>query len=224
MIKAEVIFDIPDISTFREPWNRLFLAPGNEPSTSFEWTEAMIRHHIQPGDRFFLVGIQKRGDIVCLVPLIARTESVFGLPLVTVFPISGQYNTHSGFLASELDEPIVEAFLSALYGLNLRWDLFRMSRILQDNPLLEYFQRSLARGRATYRVRYEMAAFFLPLNHSYDEYLANRGVKFRNFQKRTERKMESTGESAVSLPGRRPDRLQHGLYPRQMLLLPQVKL
>jgi len=197
MIKAEVVSEIPDISSFRDSWDRLFLVPGNEPSTSFEWTEAMIRHHIRPGDRFFLVRIQRGEDIVCLVPLVARTESVFGQPLVSLYPISEQYNTHSGFLASELDEQIVEAFLSVLYGLNLRWDLFRMTKLLENHPLLNYFQTSLSRRRSEYRVRYEMAAFYLPLDRSYDDYLANRSAKFRNFLKRTEKKIKITGEANI---------------------------
>lgn len=197
MIKAEVVSEIPDISSFRDSWDRLFLAAGNEPSTSFEWTEAMLRHHIEPGDRFFLVRIRQGEDIVCLVPLIARSESVLGQPLVSVFPISEQYNTHSGFLASELDEQVVEAFLSALYGLNIRWDLFRMGRLLEDHPLLNHFQTSLSRRKAEYRVRHEMAAFHLPLNVSYDDYLADRSAKFRNFLKRSERKVEGVGEAKV---------------------------
>ena len=197
MIQAEVVSETPDISAFRDTWDRLFLVAGNEPSTSFEWTEAMLRHHIQPGDRFFLVRIRRGGEIVCLVPLIARSESVLGQPLVSVFPISEQYNTHSGFLASDLDERIVEAFLSALYGLKLRWDLFRMTKLLEDHPLLNLFQTSLAGRRSEYRVRYEMAAFHLPLNRSYDDYLADRSAKFRNFLKRTEKKIGSAGDANV---------------------------
>ena len=197
MIKAEVVSEIPDISTFRDSWDRLFLVPGNEPSTSFEWTKAMIRHHIKPGDRFFLVRIQRGEEIVCLVPLVARTESVFGQPLVSLYPISEQYNTHSGFLASGLDESVVEAFLSVLYGLKLRWDLFRMTKLLENNPLLDHFQTSLSRRRSEYRIRYEMAAFYLPLDRSYDDYLANRSAKFRNFLRRSERKMAGAGESQV---------------------------
>src|SRR3989304_7355602 len=144
MIKAEVVSEIPDISSFRDSSDRGLFVPGDDPSTSFEWTEAMIRHHIRPGDRCFLVRIQRGEDIVCLVPLVARTESVFGQPLVSLYPISEQYNTHSGFLASGLDESVVEGVLSVLYGFKLRWGLFRMTKLLENNPLLNHFQTSLS--------------------------------------------------------------------------------
>jgi CelD/BcsL family acetyltransferase involved in cellulose biosynthesis len=196
-VTAEVLSETPDISAVRRVWGDLFERPGNEPSTSFEWTQAMLRSHLEPGDRFFLVRIARGTESLGLVPLTARTTTVLGQRVVSISPISDRYNTHGDILASVIDEALVEAFVSALFELRIRWDVFRMSKVLETNPLLGFIERCLRRRRATYRVRFGRAAYFLLLPDSFEAFLGQRSAKFRSFLRRTQKKIERSGQTEV---------------------------
>jgi len=187
----------PDISAFEETWERLYAAPDNEPSTSFEWTSALLRHHVKRDDRVVLLRATRESDPVALLPLVARSVKLFGFPVVKLFPIAEQNNTHSDCLANTLDEEILGVLIDALRRLNLRWDVFQMSNLLEDHPITRHLDgvAELRQGRASY---------YLPLGPSYDEYLAARSAKFRNHLKRTEKRLEGSHNVQVvemSAPG-----------------------
>ena len=130
---AAVLTDDPDISRFEAEWERLFAFPGNEPSTSFEWTQAMLRHRLEAADRFFLIAIVRASETVALLPLVLRSMRVFGCPVRVLCPLSDSYNTHGDVLANSLDGATVRALLAGLHQLPLQWDTFRMSNILESH-------------------------------------------------------------------------------------------
>ena len=72
-----------------------------------------------------------------------------------------------------------------------------MTKVLEENPLLSYFQACLRERRILYRQRYENGAFFVRLPPSFDEYLAGRTGKFRNNLKRINRRMQEAGALRV---------------------------
>jgi CelD/BcsL family acetyltransferase involved in cellulose biosynthesis len=87
-VTVAVLTEDPDVSRFEADWERLFAFPGNEPSTSFEWTQATLRHRLVAGDRFFLMAILRDSETLALLPLVVRSTKVFGCPVRVLCPIS----------------------------------------------------------------------------------------------------------------------------------------
>ncbi len=196
-ITATVAAEGADISRFESAWERLFAFPGNEPSTSFEWTAAMLRHHLRAGDRVFLLELTRGSEPLALVPLLARSMRVLGCPVLVLFPISDLYNTHGDVLSSSLDEATVGTLMDALYALPVRWDVFRMSNVLEGHALARHFAGTEHARRWSCLVRDRYASYYLDLPPSFDEYLAARSAKFRNHLKRTERKVHAEARVAI---------------------------
>ena len=197
-MKAIIFSECPDIARFEDEWERLFAYPGNEPSTSFEWTRAMLQNHLSAGDRVFLLGVTRASETLVLAPLVARQARVFGCLVRVLCPISDAYNTHSDLLSSSLDEQTVRTFLAALYELPVQWDVFRMSNLLEGHALVNHFVNARPHRAPLGLLRESHASYFLNLPSSYDDYLAARSAKFRNHLKRTERKIYKEYSVAVS--------------------------
>lgn len=186
---ATILTDRPDISRFESEWERLFIAPGNEPSTSFEWTQALLRNRLLRDDRFFLVGVTRGAETLALLPLVIRSTRLFGGRLRVLSPLSDLRNTHSDVLSKSLDSSAVSALMAAFYELPVRWDVFRLWNVLENDPLIGHFAGAVRHRPLANLVRDSHPSYFLELPASYDQYLAARSSKFRNYLRRTERKV-----------------------------------
>jgi CelD/BcsL family acetyltransferase involved in cellulose biosynthesis len=190
-----ILTDSPDISRFESEWERLFAVPGHEPSASYEWTQALLRHRLVPDDRFYLVRIARGSETLALVPLVTRSMRLFGCRVRALFPVSDLRNTHSDLLARSLDEATVGTLLATLLELPARWDVFRMSNVLESSPLVGCLASAARDRRFASLARDAHASYFLELPDSYEHYLAARSSKFRNYLRRVERKV--TAETGV---------------------------
>lgn len=212
--RAEVSTDVSEgfeqLASLQSRWDELFLLRPNEPSTSFEWVSAMARHHVRPNDRCFIVRLEQDRNIVGIVPLVARALKVMGRRITLVGPLTEEYNTHSDLLLRSTDENLVRAFVRALGQLPMKWDCFRMARLLEESPLTSMLQRCLHEGGHRVGIRDGLPAYVLSLPGSYDDYLEARSAKFRNYLKRTERKILSSG--AVDVFELRPQDEFDGAY------------
>ena len=196
-VSVNVTETFSDVAALRPQWEALFDSRANEPSTSFEWTAAMIRHHLRPGDRGFLVRLERDGALVGIIPLVLRSFAVMGQNISLLAPLSEDYNTHSDLLLQSLDDDSVQAVVSTLFTLKADWDCFRMARLLAENPLVPALQRSLTARRHAHAIREGLSAYVLDLPSSYEAYLSARSAKFRNHLKRAERKLASSGHLEV---------------------------
>lgn len=181
----------------REQWHALFAQRPVEPSASWEWTSAMLTHHVRRGDRVFVIRGTRGADTVALVPLVRRDVRVLGQSIALLTPLSDEYNTHSDWLLAEPSAALVDGVLDQLFTLDAQWDCFRMSRLLDDNPLRQALEAALTRRRLLHQVRRGDASYFLTLPSSYDAYLAARSGKFRNHLKRSVRKLAAFGQLQV---------------------------
>jgi len=196
-VSVQVTRAFGELSALRSQWTELFLSRPNEPSTSFEWTAAMVRHHVGPDDRCFLVRLERDAKLVGFVPLVLRTLRVMGRPIRLLAPLSEDYNTHSDLLLSAFDDDILQAVVSTLFDLDADWDCFRMARLLETNPLVQGLCGVLKAGNISHGVREGLSAYVLDLPSSHELYLAARSSKFRNYLKRTERKLSDSGRVEV---------------------------
>jgi CelD/BcsL family acetyltransferase involved in cellulose biosynthesis len=196
-LSVRVTEEFAELPQLREEWQALFCARPNEPSTSFEWTTAMARHHARPGDRRFLVRVERNRALAAVVPLVLRRFKVIGQRIALLAPLAEDYNTHSDLLLQSLDDDTVDAVVSALFELNADWDCFRMARLLAENPLLTVMRRSLEARHHRYAIREGLSAYVLDLPRSYADYLSGRSAKFRNHLKRAERKLADSGQLDV---------------------------
>ncbi len=192
-VSVQVSEGFSELSQLRPAWQRLFGSRGHEPSTSFEWTQAMVRHHLRASDRGFLIRLEREGELIGVLPLVRRQVRLLGRRLSLLMPITEEYNTHSDILLAAADADAVDAIVQGLIGIGASWDCFRMARLLDENPLLPLFRRALDAGRHPHSVRTGLAAYVLDLPASYPSYLAARSAKFRNHLKRAERKLASAG-------------------------------
>jgi CelD/BcsL family acetyltransferase involved in cellulose biosynthesis len=197
-VTVAILTDSRDISAFESEWERLYAYPGNEPSTSFEWTQALLRHRLVADDRFFLLGITRGSETLALLPLVVRSATLLGGRVRALFPIAEIRDTHTRLLARSVDATVASAVVEGLLELPVRWDVFRMSNILENSPLVGHFT-SAARGhRLPSLLRETHASYVLDLPASYQHYLAERSAKFRNHLRRVERKLSTEPDIRIS--------------------------
>jgi CelD/BcsL family acetyltransferase involved in cellulose biosynthesis len=196
-ISVESSNGVDQIRSWRADWDGVFSAAPNEPSSSYEWTDALTHSHFVAGDRVVLVRLRRGLETIALVALVARSEKVAGLPIVTISPISEWYNTHSSLLVRERTREVADAFVNALVTLGVRWDLFRMSRWLEEDPLLQHLRASLTERGQPFECRPIDPSYLLELPGSFEAYLASRSAKFRNHLKRTRRKIDELRTARV---------------------------
>src|SRR5688572_26578175 len=134
-ITAQIVGAAEGMTAYAEEWTRLFEATASEPTTSLEWTRALVHNYVRPDDRAFVVRLERDGRAVGFVPLLARPIRVLRQRCVRLTPISEVFNTHSDLLLRESSMQAIDGLLDALRRLDVRWDCFRMSRLLQDNPI-----------------------------------------------------------------------------------------
>jgi len=191
-VTASVVSLEPGLSPYRADWERLFASVAAQPSTSYEWMHALTSSHLQSQDRFALVKLARGNHTIGFVPLVAKRLTVMHCPVTLLTPMDEGHGTHSDLLAESVDEEVSRAFLTSLARLDVHWDVFRMSRLLDGHPLLEHATTvGRVRGLAASQVRAGDASYFLVLPATYEEYLAERSAKFRNHLKRTERRINA---------------------------------
>ena len=168
MIVADVISGPEGILEYYHQWNEIFHLCKNEPSTSLEWTNALLKNHLEESDKFVLIILRDGRKVIGIVPLIINTARKYGQTLTTVFPVSEFYNTHSDILFSKLSNEMINAFVTALFNLEYKWDIFRMKRLVEDNPLIDGIVCYLKEKKMKYKLKLEQPHFFLTLNSTYD--------------------------------------------------------
>ena len=197
MTTVEVISRSPEIAPYRDTWEEVYRTVSAEPSTSFEWTQALTRSHLAPDDGFTLLRVSRNGKVEGFVPLFTRRMPVLGYPVTVLSPLSEHYNTHSDLLVRNLDAESVSAFVSALQALDRRWDLFRVSNLLDGHPLLMHGSSVPAGKGSAAHVQQTHASYFLELPGTFAAYLSQRSSKFRNYLKRVEKKLDERGSVRV---------------------------
>jgi CelD/BcsL family acetyltransferase involved in cellulose biosynthesis len=202
VVKAEVLWDPAALDTHGPAWSALFRSGAHQPSVSFGWTRALFRNHVKPRDRVALVVLRDGEDVCGLVPLVVESETLLGVPLASLTPLADRYNTHGDLLLRSTEPDVVGAFVEALLALKCRWDVFRMGRLLEADPLVESLEHELRKRRVSFRPRVEPPSFVLRLPESFDAYLRGRSAKFRNFLRRAEKKLAAAGRVEFRLAGR----------------------
>jgi CelD/BcsL family acetyltransferase involved in cellulose biosynthesis len=193
-VTAEVWPATRPVEPLRDAWDALFSSRPHQPCVSFAWATALMRNHLAARSDWFIVVLRRNERIVGIVPMMTVEERLLGSRVVTLQPIHELYKTHGDLLLSEPGEELVNAWLSALRQVEARWDLLRMSRILERDALAGSLEHALRRQQLRYRLRVEAPSFHLPLPASYAEYLTQRSGKFRNHLKRAEKKLLALGK------------------------------
>jgi|GEM_PF-2808269 len=194
MIHIELLQPPVCLSRFQTDWERLFKAGPHEPSTSFEWTEALREHHLNGNDEFVLLVGRQDQRVCALVPLVRERLSLSGLPLTSLRVISERSNTHSDLLCEKLDESMMEALLEGFRTEARPWDVMRFTRVLEGSALDCALTGALQRSGVSARFRLEPPSFFLPLPDTFDRYLRTRSGKFRNYLRRMEKGLQTGGQ------------------------------
>jgi CelD/BcsL family acetyltransferase involved in cellulose biosynthesis len=196
-IGIEIVSRVPALAQYRDAWDAIYDASGREPSTSFEWCDALTRSHVEAGDRFLLLQVTRGTEVTGFLPLVARRVKVLGCPANLLTPLSDLYNTHGDVLTREMNGETMTAIVSALVRIDEPWDVFRMANVLEGHPLVSSVEGYARDPRAMRHVRAGYGSYFLPLPGSFDEYLSGRSAKFRNHLKRCGTKLESRGDVRV---------------------------
>ena len=144
-----------------------------------------------------LLQLTRGSQVSGFLPLVARRVKVLGCPATVLTPLADLNNTHGDVLTREMNGETMTAIVSALVRLDEKWDLFRMSNVLDGHPLVASVEGYARDPRPMRNVRPGYGSYFLSLPGSFDEYLAGRSAKFRNYLKRCAKKLESQGEVRV---------------------------
>jgi CelD/BcsL family acetyltransferase involved in cellulose biosynthesis len=204
MITAEVLPASQGLEALRAPWDQLFKDDGREPSLSWSWSSAIMRNHLAGNADWFTMVLRRDRRPAAIVPMQVTRQRALGIELVMLQPIQERNNTHTDLLMSA-DPELIRAWLDELNRLPLRWDILNLSRVLEGSPLLGALQKALAQRGQPHRARLEQPSYYLPLPSSFEEYLASRSGKFRNYLKRAEKKLEAAGEVSFELVDSRAD-------------------
>lgn len=200
---AEVLRGAQAIESLADDWENLYGMGRCEPSTSLEWTRALLETHVADTDVVFSVVLRDRGQVVAIVPALIRRERLIGsLDVATLSFVSELHNTHSDILRSSDDPSIVSALFETFATLPFRWDVFRVSRLLDTSQLAADMVECLRRSGRKHRVRREQPSFFLELGATYEQYLRSRSAKLRNYLKRKTRQLGERGPVMVLRAGR----------------------
>lgn len=193
MIQFEIIQEKGRIQEYREDWDRLFDSGKFELTTSFEWTQALLSTRLEK-DTFLLVVFRDGKEILGIVPMVINQIKKYGVSLSKLFPISDYYNNlHSDLLFKNVTEELIKTLITSLFSLGYKWDIFRISRFVETNPILDYIERFLKESSIRYEIKREEPSFFLNLDSTYNDYLKKRADKFRNYLRRMEKKIKNKG-------------------------------
>lgn len=193
MITSQIIWDPKDILPYKDEWTELYTHGINEPSTSFSWSYALFCNHLRKQDIFFIVRLYENSKTVSFLPMIATSEKLLGLNLVTIYFASERYNTHSDILAYSKDNQLISSMFLSFKNLPIKWDIFRTSRLLDNSPYLKAFEETVNDFYPNNIIRHEQPSYFLELPDSYEQYLSQRSGKFRNYLKRMTKKIAKQG-------------------------------
>lgn len=194
MTSFEIVDGREDIKQYYPQWEDLFACGNYESSLSVAWTEALLTSHLE-GCRPFLIVLRDSTGLAGLVPLYVKEIKKSGATLLTLCPVSEHFNTHSDLLIKEPSNDLAATFLKAVFSLSVKWDVFRMNRFVDGQPLLSSLEAFL-RNNSRYKYQIERAepSLFIQLGSNYDEYLKTVSGKFRYKLKRASRQLYSTGE------------------------------
>lgn len=197
MVDAEIIHGRAVLSQLQGDWERLMEEREYEPSVSFQWTAALMESHVQQEDEITSIILRRHDQVIGIVPLVLRPVRRFGQRFMTACPVSELSNTHSDLLLKEVSEPVLGAFVEALYRLNPSWDVFSMTRILENSRLCGVLGELARRRRKWFEYVRTPPSFCLTLDSTMSDYLRKRSGSFRNALKRIERKLASRGHVAI---------------------------
>jgi CelD/BcsL family acetyltransferase involved in cellulose biosynthesis len=193
MLHCEHLHNPTSLDELSTAWEELFDNCNAEPSTSFEWTKALLETHLSPTDKFFITILKDDDTPVGILPFIIREISKGGIGFRVLMPISELYNTHSDLLIRDYSAEIVQLLLTSLLSLKEKWDIFRMSHMLENHPFLLTLPSSAPR-KVRFRTTRTEPTFFIPLDKTFEEYWNSRSRKFRANLRRMTRKLEKKGE------------------------------
>jgi CelD/BcsL family acetyltransferase involved in cellulose biosynthesis len=197
MISAEVLPSTFPLETLRGDWDRLYGGGIWEPSLSYGWSSSMIRNHLarpQACADWFTVLLKSSSQVVGIVPMLRSEATVFGRRFTTLAPLQERNNTHSDLLIRDHDPALLGAWLDAVVEEGGAWDVLRLTRLLEEGALCRTLATQLPRGRRAFELVPQQPSYFLNLPASYEDYLAARSGKFRNYLKRAEKKLLAAGE------------------------------
>lgn len=201
MIRCEVITKQDEMFRYREVWNSLFASGAYEVSTSFEWTYALLTTHLNKKDSFLLIILKDSEEVLGIVPLIISETKKYGQSIKTLFPISEYYNTHSDILLKYQSKELIDTFITCLSEIENNWDVFRIGRFVETNPIVESIETYLKETSIKYKFSKEDPSFFITLDDTYGAYLKKRSAKFRNYLKRMGKKLDVLGHVRVAQLG-----------------------
>jgi CelD/BcsL family acetyltransferase involved in cellulose biosynthesis len=196
MITFEIYEDMERIKEYQAEWDRMFAADAYEASLSLAWAQALIKSHLN-GDAFSLVVLRDSTEILGLVPIVIRRIKKRGVSLLTVFPLSEYFNTHSDLLLKKPTKELLEVLFKALFSLKYQWDVFRINRFVETNPVLGLIEYNLKNNfPCKYDIRRSEPSYFIEFGGSYEDYLNGKSANFRHKLKSVSKKMRSLGEVA----------------------------
>jgi CelD/BcsL family acetyltransferase involved in cellulose biosynthesis len=193
-IRSEAVPGLASSDEVVEAWERMSATGEFEPSASLEWSQILMRTHVAADDRVFTIVVRDAGRIVAIAPVVVQRERLLGLlPVATLSPLCEKYRTHSDVLGECHRPEVVAALFEAMRALPVRWDLYRVGRMLESGRLARGLKAWLADAAPARRLRREYPSFLIALDGDFDAFLRSRSGKFRNYLRRKTRQLDGMG-------------------------------
>ena len=194
MISFEIINELNKIEEYYSEWDQMFDSGDYEASLSLDWTLALLKTHLEE-DTFFLMVLRDPIEIVGIVPLCIREVRKHGISLLTMMPMSEYFNTHSDLLLKNASKELLRVLLQGISSSKDKWDIFRINRFVETNPILESITRNLRNNfDFNYDIQRAEPSFFIELDDSYEDFLGKRSSNFRYQIRRGGKRIRTLGD------------------------------
>lgn len=197
MNDIEILYSSTDITRYKNDWERLYSLKSNQPSVSYQWTTTLLKSHFKPDHEFILIVIRKNNMVTCIAPLVLYKSRFLIFSINILFPLSEYYRTHGDILIDDTDTDAYQKLFIAISQINKKWHFFKISRVMENNPIFNNLQEYSNIYRHRYRIHQEYHSYFIELPNNYPDYLTMRSAKFRNNLKRLIKRLKALGDFEI---------------------------
>lgn len=202
MLTVQEITTLEALKEFAPQWEALLHRHSihdlfRTPQWSITWWEAM-----RPERRTLLVlAVHDGKDLLGVAPMMAVRDSVAGLPVtriefISTWKFAGSASSCLGemdFVAPERPGEVIDAVVSHLVRLPLRWDLLRLHPVPSASPTRALLEEAGRRYGLALRATAVLPAHAIVPDRAAGDFLSSLSPKFRKTLKETERKLARYG-------------------------------
>jgi len=178
---------------FTDQWHSLLVSGDFHLSLSPEWVNAIASSR-NVTSRLRVLVAQRDGKVLGLLPYYVGRIRIFGVPITVVEPAGNLLSYHQEIVAAQCQLELLQACLG---DAKREWHLFVAAGLQPDGPTAQAL-RAVQRELGSTLLRYPVESSpYLPINVTWEQFMASKSRKFRYNRQREERALRKAGDLEV---------------------------